>query len=93
MNKISNDKIEKKNLIRKFNKNPILRMKPKKKPKKKKLGQAKHVGLGGPVCLDLKKKILGVIYMTRFFLRRGRYVIHPLFKKERKKRTRQRVSC
>jgi hypothetical protein len=30
MNKISNDKI-KKNLIRKFNKNPILRMKPEKK--------------------------------------------------------------
>jgi hypothetical protein len=52
MNKISNDKIKKKNLIRKFNKNPILRMKPEKK---KKLGQARHVGLGGSVCLDLKK--------------------------------------
>ena len=34
MNKISNAKIEKKNLIRKFNKNPILRMKPEKKQKK-----------------------------------------------------------
>jgi hypothetical protein len=37
MNKISNDKIEKKNLMRKFNKNPILRMKQKKKPKQKSL--------------------------------------------------------
>jgi hypothetical protein len=62
MNKISNDKIEKKNLMRKFNKNPILRMKQKKKTKTKKFGQAKHVGLGGPVCLDLKKNPRGDLY-------------------------------
>ena len=57
MNKLSNDNIEKKNLMRKFNKNPILRMKQKKK-----FGQAKHVGLGGPVCLDLKKNPRGDLY-------------------------------
>jgi hypothetical protein len=47
MNKISNDKIEKKNLMRKFNKNPILRMKQKKNQKKK-VWSSQACGSGWP---------------------------------------------
>ena len=47
MNKISNDKIEKKNLMRKFNKNPILRMKQKKNQNKK-VWSSQACGSGWP---------------------------------------------
>lgn len=69
MNKISNDKIEKKS-NKKIQQKPNIKDETGKKTKKKQLGQAKHVGLGGPVCLDLKKNPKGDL-QDQIFLREG----------------------
>jgi hypothetical protein len=53
LKKKSNEKIQQK---------PNIKNETKKKTKTKKFGQAKHVGLGGPVCLDLKKNPRGDLY-------------------------------